>query len=174
MCEKSPRLHLRFLRELILREESAPACVLRLLVREVRRLARDPFEAENFRAVVNRFHNFNLAQFFNKLRLNALERVILASSFISAQIKDQSTLTQAIKIIRNDFDAAFPRLLTSHKPPFRLRPTQLTKLMLRLLGAVTTGGPVLSASQRQDIFKSALPTMWSVLQVDSLPFSDNY
>lgn len=125
----------------------------RLLAQEIQRLARDPFLADRFRDGVDKaegdiFRNFDLTRFVERMGLRPIEKVILASSIVAAQTKKELA-SQAVNLIRADFETAFLSLVQGQS--IDLSPNQLSKLMTNLLCDVAPDGPVLDGSQRQGL-----------------------
>ncbi|KAF8226250.1 Not1-domain-containing protein [Tricholoma matsutake] len=156
--------YLHFIRRLIVHSQSrlvsAPSpspfdtstsLTFRLLVQETQRLARDPFLADRFRDGIDKgegdlFRQFDLVRFADRIGLRPLERLVLASSIISAQRKELAN--QATNIIRLDFDNA--ALALCHNPSFDhadLSPNQVTTLMSNLLCDPPAESPVLDTNQ---------------------------
>lgn len=121
-------------------------------MQETQRLARDPFLADRFRDGIDKgegdiFRQFDLSRFADRVGLRPLERLVLASSIISAPIRKE-LVNQATSIIRLEFENAI--LALCHNPSFDhadLSPNQITKLMSNLLCDVTTESPALDTSQ---------------------------
>lgn len=131
--------------------DSSTSLTFRLLVQETQRLARDPFLADRFRDGIDKgegdlFRQFDLVRFTDRIGLRPLERLVLASSVISAQRKELAN--QATNIIRLDFDNAV--LTLCHNPSFDhadLSPNQVTTLMSNLLCDPPPESPVLDTNQ---------------------------
>lgn len=132
----------------------------RLLVQETQRLARDPFLADRFRDGIDKgegdiFRQFDLVRFADRIGLRPLERLVLASSIVSAQTRKELA-QQAANIIRLDFENAV--LSLCHNPSFDhadLSPGQVTKLMSNLLSDPPPDTPILDATQRQALIVAA-------------------
>ncbi|GLB35158.1 putative not1-domain-containing protein [Lyophyllum shimeji] len=157
--------YLHFIRRLIVHSQNrlastAPpaafdpsaSLTFRLLVQETQRLARDPFLADRFRDGIDKgegdiFRQFDLARFADRVGLRSLEKLVLASSIISAPTRKELA-NQASSMIRAEFDNAV--LALCHNPSFDhadLSPTQVTKLMSNLLSDTPADSPVLDTSQ---------------------------
>jgi CCR4-NOT transcription complex subunit 1 len=164
--------YLHFIRRLIVHSQSrlvsAPSpspfdtstsLTFRLLVQETQRLARDPFLADRFRDGIDKgegdlFRQFDLVRFADRIGLRPLERLVLASSIISAQRKELAN--QATNIIRLDFDNAV--LALCHNPSFDhadLSPNQVTTLMSNLLCDPPAESPVLDTNQVKALITAA-------------------
>lgn len=136
--------------------DTSTALTFRLLVQETQRLVRDPYLADRFRESVDKgegdvFRNFDLSRFVDRVGLRPLERLILASSFVSssAQLSRKELEGQAAAIIRNEFeDAAVSLCQQVSFEHGDLNPSQLAKLMENLLLG-SLDDPVLDAAQRQ-------------------------
>ena len=94
------------------------------------------------------FRNFDLTRFVERMGLRPIEKVILASSIVAAQTKKELA-SQAVNLIRADFETAFLSLVQGQS--IDLSPNQLSKLMTNLLCDVAPDGPVLDSSQRQGL-----------------------
>lgn len=129
-------------------------------MQEIQRLARDPFSADRFRDSVDKgegdvFRNFDLARFSDRVGLRPLERLVLASSIVSASTRKELA-SQATNVIRSEFDNA--TLALSHNPSFDhadLSLGQVTKLMSNLLSDPTSESPILDSTQRQALIAAA-------------------
>jgi CCR4-NOT transcription complex subunit 1 len=131
-----------------------------LLVQETQRLARDPFLAGRFRDGIDKgegdiFRHFDLVRFADRIGLRPLERLILASSFVSAPTRADLS-NQAATIIRLDFENA--ALSLCQHPSFDhadLTPNQVSELMTKLLCDPPSGSPILDNTQRQALIAAA-------------------
>ncbi|KAJ7582498.1 Not1-domain-containing protein [Mycena floridula] len=140
--------------------DTSTALTFKLLVQEIQRLARDPFLADRFRDGVDKgegdiFRNFDLVRFADRVGLEPLERLVLASSIAAAQTRKELA-TQATAIIRQEFENAV--LSLCHNPSFDhadLSPNQVAKLMSNLLSDPPPDSPVLDPSQRQALIAAA-------------------
>ena len=164
--------YLHFIRRLIVHSQgrlavnvtfdTSTALTFRLLVQETQRLVRDPYLADRFRESVDKgegdvFRNFDLGRFVDRVGLRPLERLILASSFVSssAQLSRKELEGQAAAIIRNEFeDAAVSLCQPVSFEHGDLNPSQLAKLMENLLLGPLED-PVLDAAQRQALIVAA-------------------
>lgn len=165
--------YLHFIRRLIVHSQTrlsstAPASAFdtsnsltfRLLVQETQRLARDPFLADRFRDGIDKgegdiFRHFDLVRFADRIGLRPLERLVLASSIVSAPTRKELS-TQASTIIRLDFENAV--LSLCQHPSFDhadLSPSQVAKLMSNLLSDPPSDSPTLDATQRQALIAAA-------------------
>jgi CCR4-NOT transcription complex subunit 1 len=132
----------------------------RLLVQETQRLARDPFLADRFRDGLDRgegdiFRHFDLARFADRVGLRPLERLVLASSIVTAQTRKELAL-QAASMIRVEFENAV--LALCQHPSFDhadLSPAQVAKLLSNLLELTTPETPILDGPQRQALIAAA-------------------
>lgn len=140
--------------------DSSTPLTFRLLVQEMQRLARDPFLADRFRDGVDKvegdaFRNFDFGQFVEKVGLQPLERLILASAIVAVQTKE-GLHKQAVEVIHTHFDDACMALI--HNPSFEhadLSPNQVAKLMANLMCDTSKGSPVLDATQREGLIATA-------------------
>ncbi|KAH9981460.1 Not1-domain-containing protein [Lactifluus volemus] len=165
--------YLHFIRRLIvhsqarLQSTAAPSAfdtstslTFRLLVQETQRLARDPFLADRFRDGLDRgegdiFRHFDLARFADRVGLRPLERLVLASSIVTAQTRKELAL-QAASMIRVEFENAV--LALCQHPSFDhadLSPSQVAKLLSNLLELTTPETPILDGSQREALIAAA-------------------
>jgi CCR4-NOT transcription complex subunit 1 len=165
--------YLHFIRRLIAHSQSrlmstalpsafdAPtALTFRLLVQETQRLARDPFLADRFRDGIDKgegevFRHFDLLRFADRIGLRPLERLVLASSIISASSRKELA-TQAAAIIRMDFENGV--LSLCQHPSFDhadLSPSQVAKLMGNLLQSSGPENPVLDYNQCKALIAAA-------------------
>ena len=165
--------YLHFIRRLIVHSQSrlasattpsafdpSASLTFRLLVQETQRLARDPFLADRFRDGIDKgegdiFRQFDLSRFADRVGLRPLERLVLASSIVSAPIRKE-LVNQATSIIRSEFENAI--LALCHNPSFDhadLSPNQITKFMSNLLCDVTTELPVLDIPQVKILIAAA-------------------
>lgn len=140
--------------------DSSSSLTFRLLVQETQRLARDPFLADRFRDGIDKgegdiFKQFDLARFADRVGLRPLERLVLASSIISASTRKEFA-NQAMGIIRLELENALVALC--HNPSFDhadLSITQITKLMSNLLSDAPTEIPPLETSQVKALITAA-------------------
>ncbi|KAI0273855.1 Not1-domain-containing protein [Gloeopeniophorella convolvens] len=165
--------YLHFIRRLIvhsqarLQSTAAPSAfdtstslTFRLLVQETQRLARDPFLADRFRDGLDRgegdiFRHFDLARFADRIGLRPLERLVLASSIVSAPTRKELAL-QAATVIRVEFENAV--LSLCQHPSFDhadLSPAQVAKLLSNLLEPSSLEIPILDGPQRQALVAAA-------------------
>ena len=129
-------------------------------MQETQRLARDPFLADRFRDGVgggegDSFRNFDLARFVDRVGLRSLERLVLAAAIVGGQTRKELT-TQAVGVIRTEFDNAVPELCQS--PPFEhaeFTPAQMSKILSNLLVDHSQDAPLLEDSQRQALLIAA-------------------
>ncbi|KDQ13139.1 hypothetical protein BOTBODRAFT_188668 [Botryobasidium botryosum FD-172 SS1] len=141
--------------------DASSTLTFRLLVQETQRLARDPFLADRFRDAVDRgegdiFRHFDLVRFSDRIGLRPLEKLVLASSIVSATLTRKELATQAVTIIRVDFENAV--LSLCQHPSFDhadLSPAQVAKLLSHLLSDPPPDSPVLDASQRLALIVAA-------------------
>jgi len=139
--------------------EASTALTFRLLVEEIQRLARDPFLADRFRDGVDKgerefLRSFDFVRFAERIGLQPLERLILASSIANAPVRRELG-SQAISVIKSELDDAVMSLC--HNPSFDhadLSPNQVSKLMANLLSDLAEE-PILDASQRQALMVAA-------------------
>ncbi|KAI9509952.1 Not1-domain-containing protein [Russula earlei] len=171
--QHGPETYLHFIRRLIvhsqarLQSTAAPSAfdtstslTFRLLVQETQRLARDPFLADRFRDGLDRgdgdiFRHFDLARFADRLGLRPLERLVLASSIVTAPTRKELSL-QAASMIRLEFENAV--LALCQHPSFDhadLSPPQVAKLLSNLLELSTHETPILDGPQRQALIAAA-------------------
>jgi CCR4-NOT transcription complex subunit 1 len=130
------------------------------LVQETQRLARDPFLADRFRDGLDRgegdiFRHFDLARFADRVGLRPLERLVLASSIVTAPTRKELSL-QAASMIRVEFENAV--LALCQHPSFDhadLSPAQVAKLLSNLLELSTHETPILDGPQRQALIAAA-------------------
>lgn len=140
--------------------DTSTSLTFRLLVQETQRLARDPFLADRFRDGLDRgegdiFRHFDLVRFADRIGLRPLERLVLASSIVSAPTRRELS-QQASTIIRVDFENAV--LSLCQHPSFDhadLSPSQVAKLLSNLLVAPSLESPTLDATQRQALIAAA-------------------
>jgi len=140
--------------------DTSTSLTFRLLVQETQRLARDPFLADRFRDGIDKgegdiFRHFDLVRFADRVGLRPLERLVLASSIVSAPTRKELS-NQGATIIRLDFENAV--LSLCHNPSFDhadLSPNQVTKLMSNLLSDPPSDSPTLDAAQRQALIVAA-------------------
>lgn len=140
--------------------DASPNLTYRLLVQEIQRLARDPFLADRFRDGVDKgegdsFRSFDFPRFLEKVGLRPLERLVLASSIVSAPTRRELTV-QAVSVVRMEFENAV--LALCQHPSFDhadLSPNQVAKLMSNLLCENPTNAPILDATQRQALILAA-------------------
>ncbi|THH15893.1 hypothetical protein EW146_g4659 [Bondarzewia mesenterica] len=140
--------------------DTSTSLTFRLLVQETQRLARDPFLADRFRDGLDRgegeiFRHFDLVRFADRIGLRPLERLVLASSIVSAPTRKELA-QQAATIIRVDFENAV--LSLCQHPSFDhadLSPAQVAKLLSNLLAAPSLDLPTLDATQRQALIAAA-------------------
>lgn len=129
-------------------------------MQETQRLARDPFLADRFRDGIDKgegeiFRHFDLVRFADRIGLRPLERLVLASSIVSAPTRKELS-AQAATIIRLDFENAV--LSLCQHPSFDhadLSPSQVAKLMSNLLSDPPSDSPTLDATQRQALVAAA-------------------
>ncbi|PCH38713.1 Not1-domain-containing protein [Wolfiporia cocos MD-104 SS10] len=189
-------MYLHFIRRLIVHAHSKlsttptpinndPGVMLtfRLLVQEVQRLARDPFLADRFRDGIDKgegdvFRHFDLVRFVERVGLQPLERLVLASSIVAGQTRKELQM-QAASIIRADFESAV--LAICQHPSFDhadLSPNQVAKLLANLLSEPPEDAPILDATQRQALIAAAhakygseivVPILQRILPHMSLP-----
>jgi CCR4-NOT transcription complex subunit 1 len=130
------------------------------LVQETQRLARDPILADRFRDGIDKgegdiFRHFDLIRFADRIGLRPLERLVLASSIISASARKELA-SQAAAIIRMDFENAV--LSLCQHPSFDhadLSPNQVAKLMANLLQSSSPDNPVLDYNQCKALIAAA-------------------
>ncbi|KZP29910.1 Not1-domain-containing protein [Athelia psychrophila] len=140
--------------------DTSTSLTFRLLVQETQRLARDPFLADRFRDGIDKgegdiFRHFDLPRFADRVGLRPLERLVLASSIVSAPTRKELS-SQAANIIRLDFENAV--LSLCQHPSFDhadLSPSQVAKLLSNLLSDPPSDSPILDAGQRQAIVAAA-------------------
>jgi CCR4-NOT transcription complex subunit 1 len=140
--------------------DTSTSLTFRLLVQETQRLARDPFLADRFRDGIDKgegdiFRHFDLVRFADRIGLRPLERLVLASSIVSAPTRKELS-AQAATIIRLDFENAV--LSLCQRPSFDhadLSPSQIAKLMSNLLSDPPSDSPTLDATQRQALVAAA-------------------
>lgn len=140
--------------------DTSTSLTFRLLVQETQRLARDPFLADRFRDGLDRgegdiFRHFDLARFADRVGLRPLERLVLASSIVTAPTRKELSL-QATSMIRVEFENAV--LALCQHPSFDhadLSPAQVDKLLSNLLELSTHETPILDGSQRQALIAAA-------------------
>lgn len=140
--------------------DASPNLTFRLLVQEVQRLSRDPFLADRFRDGVDKgegdaFRNFDFPRFLERVALRPLERLVLASSIVSALTRRELAM-QAVGVVRMEFENAV--LALCQHPSFDhadLSPNQVAKLMSNLLCENPTNSPILDATQRQALILAA-------------------
>ncbi|KAI0057116.1 Not1-domain-containing protein [Artomyces pyxidatus] len=165
--------YLHFIRRLIVHSQSrlsstatpsafdtSSVLTFRLLVQETQRLARDPFLADRFRDGLDRgegdlFRHFDLVRFADRIGLRPLERLVLASSIVSAPTRKELA-AQAATIIRVDFENAV--LSLCQHPSFDhadLSPSQVAKLLANLLDTPAMDAPILDPTQRQALIAAA-------------------
>jgi CCR4-NOT transcription complex subunit 1 len=140
--------------------DTSTSLTFRLLVQETQRLARDPFLADRFRDGIDKgegdiFRHFDLVRFADRIGLRPLERLVLASSIVSAPTRKEFS-TQAATIVRLDFENAV--LSLCQHPSFDhadLSPSQVAKLMSNLLSDPPSDSPTLDATQRQALVAAA-------------------
>ncbi|KAF8510218.1 Not1-domain-containing protein [Hysterangium stoloniferum] len=142
--------------------DTSTSLTFRLLVQETQRLARDPFLADRFRDGIDKidnngdiFRHFDLVRFADRVGLRPLERLILASSIVSSNVRKE-LVSQAQTIVRVEFDNAV--LSLCQHPSFDhadLSPQQVGKLLSNLLSEPPADSPVLDGQQRQAIVVAA-------------------
>ena len=140
--------------------DTSTSLTFRLLVQETQRLARDPFLADRFRDGLDRgegdiFRHFDLARFADRVGLRPLERLVLASSIVTAPTRKELSL-QATSVIRVEFENAV--LALCQHPSFDhadLSPAQVAQLLSNLLELSTHDTPILDGSQRQALIAAA-------------------
>ncbi|KAA1474810.1 Not1-domain-containing protein [Dentipellis sp. KUC8613] len=140
--------------------DTSTSLTFRLLIQETQRLARDPFLADRFRDGLDRgegdtFRHFDLVRFADRIGLRPLERLVLASSIVSAPTRKELA-QQAAAIIRIDFENAV--LSMCQHPSFDhadLTPSQVAKLLSNLLATPSLDSPTLDATQRQALIAAA-------------------
>lgn len=140
--------------------DTSTSLTFRLLVQETQRLARDPYLSDRFRDGIDKgegeiFRHFDLVRFADRVGLRPLERLILASSIVSAPVRKE-LFSQAANIIRMEFDNAV--LSLCQHPSFDhadLNPSQVGKLLKNLLSDLPSDVPLLDAQQRQAIIIAA-------------------
>ena len=131
-----------------------------LLVQETQRLAWDPYLADRFRDGLDRgegdiFRHFDLARFADRVRLCPLERLVLASSIVTAPTRKELS-PRAACMIRVEFENAV--LALCQHPSFDhadLSPAQVDKLLKNLLELSTHETPILDGPQRQALVVAA-------------------
>ncbi|KAI0028354.1 Not1-domain-containing protein [Vararia minispora EC-137] len=163
--------------------DASSSLTYRLLVQEIQRLARDPFLADRFRDGVDRgegdvFRHFDLVRFADRVGLRPLERLILASSIVSAPTRRELS-QQAVTVIHVDFENAV--LALCQHPSFDhadLSPTQVARLLANLLSLPVLDSPVLEPLQREALIaasqakygtETVAPMLQSILPRLSLP-----
>ncbi|KAI0306727.1 Not1-domain-containing protein [Multifurca ochricompacta] len=140
--------------------DTSTSLTFRLLVQETQRLARDPFLADRFRDGLDRgegdiFRHFDLARFADRVGLRPLERLVLASSIVTAPTRKELAL-QAASMIRVEFENA--ALALCQHPSFDhadLSPAQVAKLLSNLLELSIPETPILDGPQRQALIAAA-------------------
>jgi CCR4-NOT transcription complex subunit 1 len=140
--------------------DASTSLTFRLLIQETQRLARDPFLADRFRDGVDRgegdvFRHFDLVRFVDRVGLRPLERIVLASSIVSAQTRRELS-QQAAVVIRNEFEHAV--VAFCQHPSFDhadLSPSQVAKLLTNLLALPSLDAPVLDPMQREALIAAA-------------------
>jgi CCR4-NOT transcription complex subunit 1 len=140
--------------------DTSTSLTFRLLVQETQRLARDPFLADRFRDGLDRgegdiFKHFDLARFADRVGLRPLERLVLASSIVTAPTRKELSL-QATSMIRVEFENGV--LALCQHPSFDhadLSPSQVAKLLSNLLELSTHDTPILDGPQRQALVAAA-------------------
>lgn len=166
--------YLHFIRRLILQSttrltnaptpipfDNSTALTFRLLAQETQRLARDPTFADRFRDGIDKgegdvFRTFDLARFVDRVGLQPLEKLVLASSIVAGQTR-RELATQAANIIRLNFEDAV--LSICQHPSFDnadLSPGQLAKLLTNLLSEPPIDAPVLDPGERQALITAAM------------------
>ena len=116
--------------------------------------------ADRFRDGLDRgegdiFRHFDLARFADRVGLRPLERLVLASSIVTAPTRKELSL-QAASMIRVEFENA--ALALCQHPSFDhadLSPSQVAKLLSNLLELSTHETPVLDGAQRQALIAAA-------------------
>ncbi|KAI0798095.1 Not1-domain-containing protein [Abortiporus biennis] len=163
--------------------DTSNSLTFRLLVQEIQRLARDPFLADRFRDGIDEgpgdaFRNFDLTRFADKVNLQPLERLILASSIVAVPTRKELA-SQAASVIKVQFEDAV--LALCQHPSFEqadLSPNQVAKLLSNLLCDTNVDSPILDATQRQALIAAAQakygteiisPILQRILPTMSLP-----
>lgn len=163
--------YLHFIRRLIVHSQQrltsstsafggTDALTFRLLVSETQRIARDPILADRFREGIDRgegdiFRHFDLVRFVDRVGLRPLERLILASAFVSTPTRKELA-NQAASIIRLEFESAV--LALCRTPSFEnadLGLNPLAKVMANVLSDPPSDAPVLDVQQRQALILAA-------------------
>ncbi|KAF9036996.1 Not1-domain-containing protein [Hymenopellis radicata] len=187
--------YLHFIRRLIVHSQSrntgsstpsfdpSSSLTFRLLLQETQRLARDPFLADRFRDGIDKgegdiFRHFDFIRFVERIGLNPLERLVLASSLASATRKELAN--QAVSVIKTEFKEAMATLYHSN-PSFDhadLSPSQVAKLLSNLLSLDSPGSPILDYQERNALILAAqskygrdtvFPMLHHILPTLSLP-----
>ncbi|EKM82840.1 hypothetical protein AGABI1DRAFT_97790 [Agaricus bisporus var. burnettii JB137-S8] len=163
--------YLHFIRRLIVHSQQrltsvtpafggTDALTFRLLVSESQRIGRDPILADRFREGIDKgdgdiFRHFDLVRFVDRVGLRPLERLVLASAFVSTPTRKELA-NQAASIIRLEFESAV--LSICHTAPFEnadLSLNSLAKVMANVLSDPPSDAPVLDAQQRQALILAA-------------------
>ncbi len=116
--------------------------------------------ADRFRDGLDRgegdiFRHFDLARFADRVGLRPLERLVLASSIVTAPTRKELSL-QAMSMIRVEFENAV--LALCQHPSFDhadLSPAQVAQLLSNLLELSTHDTPILDGPQRQALIAAA-------------------
>lgn len=142
--------------------DTSALLAFRLLVQEIQRLARDPFITDRFREALDKgegdaLRQLDLARFVDRIGLQPLERLVLASSVVSGSNKPE-LVAQAQTVIDAEFENA--TLDLCHSPSFDqadLNLNQGAKLMANLLSdpPPPAESPILDAHQRQALIAAA-------------------
>jgi len=139
--------------------DTSTVLTYRLLVQETQRLARDPFLADRFRDAIDKadsepFRHFELGRFVDRVGLSALERLIIASSMLSATNR-RDLVQQAVVLIRQNIDQARQTLMAH--PTFEsgnINQSQAAKLLSNILCESSSETPVLDPTQRQNLLST--------------------
>lgn len=140
--------------------DASTSLTFRLLVQETQRLARDPLLADRFRDGIDKgegdiFRHFDLVRFADRVGLQPLERLVLASALVSATQRKE-LVHQAAAMIRLEFENAVLSLCQHNSfDQTDMTPNQVAKLMTNLLTDTSPDGPILDASQRQALIAAA-------------------
>lgn len=153
----------------------------RLLIQEVQRMSRDPFLADRLKDALERgegevFRTLELHRLFERIPLRPLERLVLASVFVTSSRQDFASASA--QIIHADLENAVLALVA--RPSFDttdMSLSQAAKLLANLLSDPPPDAPVLDPSERIALLTAAqakygpdiTPVLRTVFPTLSLP-----
>ncbi|GAB1523027.1 CCR4-NOT core subunit cdc39 [Rhizoctonia solani] len=155
--------------------------VQRLLVQEMQRMGRDPFLADRLKDTLERgdgevFRTMELEKLLERVPLRPLERLVIASVFVTSSRPDLSS--SAAQIVHADLENAVLALVA--RPSFDttdMSLSQAAKLLANLLSDPPPDAPVLDPSERVALLTAAqakygpdlAPVLRTVFPTLSLP-----